>query len=115
MSADKKTIGVSKSNSLALAELVRAGRFVSELDAAKFAMAVAIKRGTAAGITDGAETKWNVGSIDPDGTIRSLLEALYPAVSEPYRLLEYLINEGVKILAMDAGGSPDVYDFLFSE
>jgi hypothetical protein len=113
MASDKKTIGITKANSSLLANLVSGGRFGSELDAAKFAMAYAIKCEVSGGSTEGAETKWNVGSVDPDGSIRSLLEALYPNASEPYRLLEHLINEGISILSSNVGGTPDLYDALF--
>lgn len=113
MTTDKKTIGITKGNSAALAGLVLAGRFGSELDAAKFAMAYAIRAGLAGGNTDGAETKWNVGSVDPDGSLRSLLEALYPESVEPYRLAEHLINQGIKRLSADIGESGDLYETIF--
>lgn len=113
MATDKKTIGITKANAAALSNLVAAGRFGSELDAAKFAMAYAIKQGIAAGTTDGAETKWNVGSVDPDGSMRSLVEALFPNGAEPYRLAEHLMNEGVRSLAEMLGTSGDLYDTLF--
>jgi hypothetical protein len=115
MASDKKTIGITKANAVPLADLVSAGRFGSELDAAKFAMAYAIKNGSRSGSTDGAETKWNVGSVDPDGSMRALLEALYPDAPEPYRLLEHLMNEGIKALAPKATGAGDLYDTLFQE
>lgn len=115
MAADKKTIGITKGNAPVLAELVAEGRFGSELDAAKFAMAFAIRKGVPAGSTDGAETKWNVGSVDPDGSMRALLEALYSSPSEPYRLLEHLMNEGLQALTRERGRTIDVYDALFSK
>jgi hypothetical protein len=115
MAADKKTVGITKGNAASLTALVEAGRFGSELDAAKFAMAYAVKIGIRSGSTDGAETKWNVGSVDPDGSMRSLLEALYPDVTEPYRLLEHLMNEGIKSLAAKTEGLGDLYDILFTE
>lgn len=114
MAADKKTIGISKTNAAALNTLVAAGRFGSELDAAKFAMAYAIKIGLPAGTAEGTETKWNVGSVDPDGSLRSLLEALFPTSSEPYRLAEYLMNEGIKHLVETLNGGGDLYETIFS-
>src|SRR5688572_26914556 len=104
MASDKKTIGVTKGNASALARLVAAGHFGSELDAAKLAMAHAITSGVKTGSAEGAETKWNVGSVDPDGSMRSLLQALFPETEEPYRLAEYLMNEGIKLLAAKVGG-----------
>lgn len=114
MAADKKTIGITKANVSELSNLVTAGRFGSELDAAKFAMAYAIKRGTPPGTTDGAETKWNVGSVDPDGSMRSLLEAFYPSGGEPYRLAEHFMNEGIRSLAELLGSNGDLYDTIFT-
>lgn len=113
MATDKKTIGVTKANAAALTNLVAAGHFGSELDAAKFAMAYAIKHGVPAGTTDGAETKWNVGSVDPDGSMRSLVEALFPIGTEPYRLAEHLMNEGIKKLSETLSTNGDFYETLF--
>ena len=115
MATDKKTIGITKANAKALTELVSSGHFGSELDAAKFAMAHAIKMGAEIGTTEGAETKWNVGSVDPDGSMRSLLEALFPAITEPYRLAEHLMNEGIGALSVTVAGGPDLYDTLFAD
>jgi hypothetical protein len=113
MGTDKKTIGITKANSAALAGLVSSGRFGSELDAAKFAMAYALKSGVTAGSTEGAETKWNVGSVDPDGSMRSLLEALCADTPEPYRLAEHLMNEGLSRLRTSVAEGADLYDTLF--
>ncbi len=115
MAVDKKTIGITKANANALAQIVASGHFASELDAAKFAMAHALRRGVRSGNTEGAETKWNVGSVDPDGSMRSLLEALVPGTPEPYRLAEHLMNEGLKFLAAGPITAADLYDVLFSE
>jgi hypothetical protein len=113
MGTDKRTIGISNSNHGGLVALVRAGHFGSELDAAKFAMAFAIRQGAAVGSTEGADTKWNVGSLDPDGSLRSLIETFYPDVPEPYRLAEHLMNEGIKSLVAILSESGDLYETLF--
>jgi hypothetical protein len=113
MVGDKKTIGITSRNAGPLADLMARGRFATELDAAKFAMAHAINMGIAPGVAEGTETKWNVGSVDPDGSLRSLLEALYPAMTEPYRTMEYLMNEGIKALAPFGGAAVDPYSTLF--
>lgn len=113
MATDKKTIGITKNNAAPLASLVLEGHFGSELDAAMFAMAYAIKQRIEVGTTEGAETKWNVGSFDPDGSMRSLLEALFPDSPEPYRLAEYLMNEGIKRLTEEVGFNGDIYETIF--
>ena len=115
MGADKKTIGITSNNLGALQRLITSGQFGSELDAAKFAMAHAIKSGVAAGRTDGADTKWNVGSVDPSGNLRAMLATFYPEVSEPYRLLEHLMNQGLADLAGAERETPDVYGAMFDQ
>lgn len=101
---DKRTIGVTRANEKSLAALVTAGGFGSELDAAKFAMAHAVNEGAEMGSVEGTSTKWNIGTVDADGTMRALIESLYGAVAEPYRQIEYLINEGLRLL--DSGDVP---------
>jgi hypothetical protein len=113
MSNDKRTIGVTASSERVLVELVNAGHFGSELEAAKFAMAYAASREIPSGGVEGANTKWNVGTVDADSSLRAVIEALYPACSEPYRLIEHLINEGLKMLDAGPGLPPDVAGVLF--
>lgn len=110
---DKKTIGIAASNAAGLEALASRGRFGSELDAAKFAMAYAIRAGVPPGTTENAGTKWNVGSVDPDGSLRALIEALFPETGEPYRLAEHFMNEGTRLLSSSGAGT-DLYDTLFS-
>lgn len=114
MSSDKRTIGVTAGNERVLADLVEAGHFGSELEAAKFAMAFAVSRQIPMGSAEGASTKWNVGTVDSDGALKSIIEALYPNTSEPYRQVEHLINEGLKQLAGRDGLPPDVAGILFN-
>jgi hypothetical protein len=112
LGGDKRTIGITTANERSLGALIEAGNFGAELDAAKFAMAHAISRGAEAGATDGANTKWNVGTVDPDGSMRALVEAIYGEVSEPYRLIEHLINEGLRLLQATDATPPDVVGLL---
>lgn len=105
---DKRTIGVVPKNDPSLTRLVEVGNFSQELDAARFAMAYAMKRGVGLGSIDGAQTKWNIGTWDPDGGMRSLLEALYPEADGAYRAMEYLLNRGLEMLASDATAHVDV-------
>jgi hypothetical protein len=114
MNFDKKTIGIAASNASILANIASTGRFASELDAAKFAMAYAIKGGATFGSFDSVDTKWNVGSFDPDGSMRALLEALFPDAAEPYRLAESLMNEGIRRIGETLGHNGDFYEAIFS-
>lgn len=105
---DKKTLGVTSANAKVLEALATEGRFATDIEAAKFAMAHAIDQGVGHGATEGAGTKWNVGSFDSDGALKSVIEALYPDEANPYRLVEHLLNEGLRLLDKGDGLPPDV-------
>jgi hypothetical protein len=112
--SDKKTIGVASANEASLASVIQAGNFGSELDAAKFAMAHAISQGVEPGTTEGASTKWNIGTVDASGSLRALIESIYGETAEPYRLIEHLINEGLRRLTPGESVPPDVVGLLFA-
>ena len=63
---------------------------------------------------EGTTTKWNVGSFDPDSQLRSLIDALYLDVDQPYRLLEFLIDDGLHRVGehMESVGELDVIALL---
>ena len=105
---DKKTIGVTISNERVLTSLASAGHFNTDIEAGKFAMAHAIDQGVGRGTTEGTGTKWNVGSFDSDGALKAVIEALYPEETYPYRLIEHLINEGLRLLDKGNNLPPDV-------
>ncbi|MGB3335862.1 MAG: hypothetical protein WBA73_01655 [Devosia sp.] len=115
MTTDKRTIGVTPGNQRVLDTLMSTGTFATENEAAKFAFAVAAKRGVVAGTADGAGTKWNVGTFDHDQSLRLVVESIYEDVDEPYRLVEHLINAGLTLL--DTGGDipPDVFSEMFGD
>lgn len=116
MAEDKRTIGVTEAADGVLAVMVEQGHFSDAIDAAKFAMALAINsRVHAEDLTvEGTTTKWNVGSFDPDSQLRSLLDALYPDADQPYRLLEFLIDDGLRRVSehMESVGEFDVIALL---
>ena len=118
MAEDKRTIGVTETADGVLAVMVEQGHFSDGIDAAKFAMALAINAGANANERDltveGTTTKWNVGSFDPDSQLRSLIDALYPDVDQPYRLLEFLIDDGLHRVSehMESVGELDVIALL---
>lgn len=113
-SADKRVIGIASSNERVLAALAEEGLFSSEVEAAKFAMAHAIKAGIGRGTTEGAGTKWNVGTVDLDGKLKAVVEALFPDEGQPYRLIEHLMNEGLRLLDGGDGLAPDVAGMIIS-
>lgn len=72
--------------------------FKSQIDAAKFAMAIAIKNQIEPNEFSGTSTIWNQGSFDPNGEIRELIRVLFPETETPYRLVEFYINTGLNIV-----------------
>jgi hypothetical protein len=107
---DKNTIGVTSKSQKVLDQMTEAGVFAEEQDAAKFAMAIAVRHGMQPGEVSGASTKWNVGSFDTDGQLRNMLPIIFPALKTPYRALESLIDSGLGIIAEEylKGGGIDL-------
>jgi hypothetical protein len=99
MSIDKKTIGLTTDNRAVVESLVQQKLFKDQIDAAKFAMALAIQSGLQPGNAEGAETIWNVGSFDADGQLKNLIQSLFPGADAPYRLVEYFVNAGLQLIA----------------
>ena len=118
MAENKRTIGVTTTADGVLAVMVEQGHFSDAIDAAKFAMALAINAGGNEDERDlaveGTTTKWNIGSFDPDGQIRSLIDALYPDIKQPYRFLEFLIDDGLNRVSehIESVGELDVIALL---
>ncbi|MGD9883059.1 MAG: hypothetical protein AB7U95_23390 [Reyranella sp.] len=96
---DKVAIGLTAPNDQFVGQLMESGLFGQEMEAAKLAMSIAIVKKSSLGDVQGAGTKWNVGSFDRDGQLKRLMGVLYPTVDEPYRVMEFLINTGLKIMA----------------
>jgi len=82
--------------------------FKDQIDAAKFAMSLAINSGIGDGPAEGADTTWNIGSFDPNGELRTLIPLLFPNIDTPYRLIEYLINAGLKIIGTQLANNKDI-------
>jgi len=103
---DKTTIGISPENDLVLQKIMEKGFFLQEMDAAKFAMSLAILKGETKKISESYNTKWNVGTFDTDDKLKKLFFVLYPKCDEPYKKSEMLANNGLKIIGqhMDDNG-----------
>ena len=99
MADDKKTMGLTPANKIVMDRFVEQAGFRLDMDAAKFAFALAVSRGCQPGATEGAGTIWASGNFDERGDLKALVENLYPAVDAPYRALESLINTGFGIVA----------------
>jgi hypothetical protein len=108
MAEDKKTIGLTEANKKIMDEVVAKAGFKSNMDAGKFAFALAINRGCEPQQTEGAGTIWNVGSFDEGGDIKALIQNLFPNTEFPYRTLESLMNIGFGILAAELRANPNI-------
>ena len=114
MTEDKKTIGLTTENRSVMDRIMDKGFFRDQKDAAMFAMAYAIEQGIRAGNSEGTNTIWNVGTLDPDGEIRVLISNLFPDTSTPYRVLEFFVNTGLAQIGVRMDNEPgiDITDFL---
>lgn len=118
MAEDKKTIGLTDANKAFMKGLVEKAGFRDEMDAAKFAFALAVNRGEAPGQgVEGAGTIWNVGSFDGTGELKALIQNLFPATDMPYRALESLVNSGFTLLDAELKANPslEIEDLLKKE
>ncbi len=81
-----------------------------QLDAAKFAVALALAKEVAPTTGIDLSTKWNVGSFDPTGDLRTVILAYWPDCEEPYRFAEGLLEAGLVLLRehMDIHGQVDI-------
>lgn len=106
MAEDKKTIGLTEANKKVMDDLVEKAGFKRDMDAAKFAFALAVNRGKEPGSVEGAGTIWNVGSFDEGGDLKALVLNLFPAADTPYRALESLMNSGFALLSDEIRKNP---------
>jgi len=83
----------------ALDDLAHLGWFADGQDLARFAMAYAIRRGVAPGSAENTETRWAIGNFDDTHEIRDVIAAVYPDNPTPVRLIEYLTNEGLRLIS----------------
>jgi hypothetical protein len=95
---DRKQIGLTDEGKIAVTMLTeRLGWFTEAQEASRFALAYAVREHVAEGSTaDSVDTRWSADGFDPTGEIRSVLRATYPESTTPVRLMEYLIDEGLR-------------------
>lgn len=98
---DRKQIGLTDHGRETVTRLTeQLGWFAEAQDVGRFALAYAIRAGIEASQTAGpVETRWSPDLFDPSGEIRAVLRAIYPDVAMPIRLMEYLIDEGLLLIA----------------
>ena len=115
MAEDKKTIGLTDSNKAIMNQLVETAGFKQDMDAAKFAFALAVNRGSEPRPIEGVGTIWNIGSFDEGSDLKALIQNLFPNVDAPYRALESLMNIGFGLLANEMKSGFRIEDFLQRE
>ena len=99
MERDRESIGLTPESQLTLTKLEERGWFLEGQDIARFCLAYAVRAKVSEGATSGTETRWAVGNFDKTGEIRVLLTALYPECQTPVRMMEHLVNEGLRMVA----------------
>jgi hypothetical protein len=105
MERDRETIGLTPETQAMLANIEERGWFMEGQDIARFCLAYAIRAKVPEGTTPDTETRWAAGNFDKTGEIRALLAALYPACKTPVRLMEHLVNEGLRLVAARVASS----------
>lgn len=95
---DRESVGLTTEGQRILAEVEARHWFGEGQDVARFAMSYAIRAGVAEGQVTGTETRWAAGNFDKSNEIRSVLAALYPDCTTPVRLMEYLVDEGLRMV-----------------
>lgn len=100
MERDRESIGLTPEGQAMLAEIEERKWFLEGQDIARFCMAYAIRAKVPEGVTTGTETRWAAGNFDKTGEIRALLCGLYPGCNTPVRLMEHLVNEGLRMVGV---------------
>jgi len=110
---DGVTVGLTESTHARLVRLKEDGVFAEMKDGYKFGIGLSIANGWVAPPGTKIKTFLNVGSLDPDGSLRNLISALYPEASAtPYTMAERLAEAGVAHLGeLHESGSLKFGDF----
>ncbi|MES2326283.1 MAG: hypothetical protein V4499_02985 [Pseudomonadota bacterium] len=98
MDQDRNTIGLTSEAQKQLEAIQLKGWFEDAQDAARFACALAIREGLQPAETKGSDTRWAIGGFDKSGEFRAMMAALHPETATPVKALEYLTNEGLRLL-----------------
>lgn len=98
--ADRKTVSASNAANTALDMLTKVHHWFEDgIEAYRVAIAVALARGLSEDDVPervNATTKYNVGSLDPEGRIRDLISIMRPQDSvRPYAVAEWLAEAGL--------------------
>ena len=95
---DLVNVGISQATDEKLTDLKERGVFADKIDGYRFGVSLAIAQGAMSDELVKRVNLFNVGSLDPDQTLRRATEALMPEAlreTTPYRLIERLADWGV--------------------
>jgi len=98
---DKKTLGVTPEGAALLQSVMDTGWFNDEMDVYKLAISLAYANGLIESDTKmvGLTTKWNVGTLDPDGLLRSMVKAFEKEkIDRPYACAEKRASAGLRFI-----------------
>lgn len=107
--ADKKTIGLTNENKEITTLLIEKGFFKDQMDVAKFAFSLALKKGIDEIPPGNYDTTWNVGSFDSDGKMKALMLVIEPNIEEPYRKIEIMANQGLHFISKHYKENNDIH------
>jgi len=113
---DMVNIRLSKDANDVAERLVATGKFENVVTAAKFALAYALKNHfdefdpATFSVPDSAGNNYNVGTVDNDGKVASLLRAIYPDTETPYIYARSLMVFGLIKIGerIEAQGMPTI-------
>lgn len=103
--SDLINVGLSEAADDKLDELKEMGIFADKIDGYRFGVSLAVAQGVIPGELVKRKNLFNVGSLDPDQSLRKAVEALMPRALEEttvYRLIERLADWGVTELHAQA-------------
>ncbi len=98
---DKRTLGVTAAGAADLDEIMSTEWFAEEMDAYRVAISLAFANDLMKDPSEmtGVSTKWNVGTLDPDDMLRSMVLALSEEqVDRPYAHAEARAAAGLEYL-----------------
>lgn len=113
---DRRTLSASNDANTSLDLLTAHGWFADGIEAYRVAIAVALARGlTEEDVPErvNAQTKYNVGSVDPEGRIRNLIVLMRPQdSSRPYAAAEWLAEAGLSLISRELEDGELLSDIL---
>jgi hypothetical protein len=95
--SEPTTLGLSLTGKAAAQRLIDEKVFLRQIDAYRFAIALGLAHGGYDTANLSRETMFNVGTLDPDGSLRTAVDLLRDALDEPvYRSAERYAEWGFR-------------------